>query len=181
MLRCSVCQGTINELNLGLGKKEMALAELAKEVQKLLCEKRMKDGSSCTCGQHKEPSRDPSPAAVPIGDRAPDVLSPGRRLPPIDHSHAAVPKVPPKEIPKELTYGESTEATKGLKAFVGLNDDKILSKLLAQGVQAMQDEFIQHGSLQDLENFYYVCYGIAQLECDMPAHVKDDIKKVNLK
>ena len=141
MLRCSVCQGTINnELNLGLGKKEMALA---KEVQKLLCEKRMKDGSSCICGQHKE--------------------------------------VPSKEIPKELTYGKPTEATKGLKAFVGLNDDKILSKLLAQGVQAMQDEFIQHGSLQDLENFYYVCYGIAQLECDMPAHVKDDIKKVNLK
>ena len=143
MLRCSVCQGTINELNLGLGKKEMALAELAKEVQKLLCEKRMKDGSSCICGQHKE--------------------------------------VPSKEIPKELTYGKPTEATKGLKAFVGLNDDKILSKLLAQGVQAMQDEFIQHGSLQDLENFYYVCYGIAQLECDMPAHVKDDIKMVNLK
>ena len=140
MLRCSVCQGTINELNLGLGKKEMALA---KEVQKLLCEKRMKDGFSCICEMHKE--------------------------------------VPSKEIPKELKYGKSTEATKGLKAFVGLNDDKILSKLLAQGVQAMQDEFIQHGSLQDLENFYYVCYGIAQLECDMPAHVKDDIKKVNLK
>ena len=151
MLRCSVCQGTINELNLGVGKKEMALAELAKEVQKLLCEKRMKDGSSCTCGQHKEPSRDPSPAAVPIGDRAPDVLS-------------------------HFICGNSYEAATELEAFIGLSDED--GRL---GVRALQDEFIQYGSLQDLENFHYICYGIALHEPDMPAHVKDDIKKVRAK
>ena len=160
MLGCSVCQGTINELNLDLDKNEEALA---KEVQKLLCEKRMKDGSSCICGQHKE--------------------------------------VPSKEIPKELTYGEPTEATQGLKDFIGLSDDRpkaicgnsheAATELEAfiglsdedgrLGVRALQDEFIQYGSLQDLENFYYICYGIARHEPDMPAHVKDDIKKVRAK
>ena len=82
-------------------------------------------------------------------------------------------------IPRhQLTFGDAKEATKGLKAFTGLNDDKELGKLLHQGVRALQDEFIQNGSLQDLENFYYICYGIAQHETDMPAHVKDDINKV---
>ena len=78
----------------------------------------------------------------------------------------------------QLTFGDAKEATKGLKAFTGVNDDKELGKLLHQGVRALQDEFIQNGSLQDLENFYYICYGIAQHETDMPAHVKDDINKV---
>ena len=78
----------------------------------------------------------------------------------------------------QLTFGAAKEATKGLKAFTGLNDDKELGKLLHQGVRALQDEFIQNGSLQDLENFYYICYGIAQHETYMPAHVKDDINKV---
>ena len=53
-----------------------------------------------------------------------------------------------------------------------------VGRLLHQGVRAMQKEFIQHGSLQDLENFYYICHGIAQHKPDMPAHVKDDIDKV---
>ena len=80
--------------------------------------------------------------------------------------------------PQQLTFGEDVEATRGLKAFIGLNDDKELGKLLHQGVRALQDEFIQNGSLQDLENCYYICYGIAQHEPQMPAHVNDDIKKV---
>ena len=78
----------------------------------------------------------------------------------------------------KLTYGESQEAARGLKEFIGLNQDNVLSKLLREGVKAIQDEFILYGSLQDLENLYYVCYGIAQFEPDMPMHVRNDIKKV---
>ena len=44
--------------------------------------------------------------------------------------------------------GSSVEATKGLKAFIGLSDDKSLSQLLEKGTGAMQDECIRHGSLQ---------------------------------
>ena len=91
-------------------------------------------------------------------------------------SPAALSK-PRKNFPN-LTFGAAEEATKGLEAFIGLSNNKVFSDLLYQGVKAVQKEFIQHGSLQDLENFYYICYGIAQLESDMPAHVKDDIKKV---
>ena len=72
-----------------------------------------------------------------------------------------------------------------MKDFIGLSDDQLFhqigpsdDQLLHQGVRAMQNEFIQHGSLQDLENFYYICHGIAQHKPDMPAHVKDDIDKV---
>ena len=90
-------------------------------------------------------------------------------------SRAAL-NTPRKDFPK-LTFGEAEDATKGLNAFIGLSDEDH-GKLLPQGIRAIQDEFIQHGSLQDLENFYYVCYGIAEHDPDMPAHVKDDIKKV---
>jgi len=76
----------------------------------------------------------------------------------------------------EMTLGSSVEATKGLRPFIGLRDDKTLSKLLEQDIGAMQDEVKNHGSLQDLENFFYVCYGVAQHKDHMPAHVLDDIK-----
>ena len=84
----------------------------------------------------------------------------------------------PAELQKfpVMTLGSSVEATKGLKAFIGLSDDKTLSQLLEQGIGAMQDEVIEHGSLQDLENFFYVCYGVAQHEGHMPAHVLHDIE-----
>ena len=79
-------------------------------------------------------------------------------------------------IPK-LCFGGSEEAAKGLKVFCGLQDDSVLASLLGDGKSSMQAEFEAHGSLQDLENFFYVCYGVAQNQNDMPAHVKDDIRK----
>ena len=82
----------------------------------------------------------------------------------------------PKRFPP-LVFGGSEEAAKGLLVFIGLNDDMLLGQLLEQGVGAIQTEFEDHGSLQDLENFHYVCYGVAQNQSDMPAHVKDDIEK----
>ena len=42
--------------------------------------------------------------------------------------------------------------------------------------EAMQDEFILNGSVQDLENFFCPLR-IAQNQADMPAHFKDDLQK----
>ena len=42
--------------------------------------------------------------------------------------------------------------------------------------EAMQDEFILNGSLQDLENFFCPLR-IAQNQADMPAHFKDDLQQ----
>ena len=88
----------------------------------------------------------------------------------------------PRHRPKAIC-GNSYEAATELEAFIGLSDEdgRLGVRALQMGVRALQDEFIQYGSLQDLENFYYICYGIARHEPDMPAHVKDDIKKVRAK
>ena len=49
------------------------------------------------------------------------------------------------------TFGKTHEAAQGLKAFVGLINDRILGELVGRGTDALQDEIIQWGSLQDME------------------------------
>ena len=76
-----------------------------------------------------------------------------------------------------MKFGDSKEATKGLRSFIGLENDIQMGKLLKKGIQAIQEEFVFNGSLQDLENFFYICYGVAQYKEHMPAHVLDDIDR----
>ena len=49
--------------------------------------------------------------------------------------------------------------------------------LLDRKLHAVQEEFVESGSLQDLQNFYYVCYGKGRSLEDIPDHAKDDIQK----
>ena len=85
---------------------------------------------------------------------------------------ASTPRTP---AARKMILGQSEEAAQGLKPFIGLTDKDLEGD--DKAISNMQDEFIRNGSLQDLQNFYYVCYGHGQNQNDMPDHVKDDIKR----
>ena len=103
-----------------------------------------------------------------------------KRLPPVFPlcASSASPSVLNPKISPKLTLGAADEATVGLKSFIGLEDDKVLGENLKDGLRVIQEEFIKYGSLQDLENFYYIRYGTCLDEQVMPKHVKDDIQMV---
>ena len=130
--------------------EEAVLSQLEREIEKAM-------GKQLPTGEHDTVPA-PSPAVL-TSTTAP----------------AATSTLKPQ--PPSLVFGGSEEAAQGLYSFIGLEDKELLARLLGRGIEAMQDEFILNGSLQDLENFFYVRYGIAQNQADMPAHFKDDLQK----
>jgi len=80
---------------------------------------------------------------------------------PVPARTAASLSIPPEAPPQVLfkaTFGKSEEAARGLSRFVML-DDTDKSRSLARGCEALQSEFVKYGSIQDMENYFYIRYG----------------------
>ena len=126
------------ELN-NMWQQERSPEELLESsVREILCKKLQvaaeNDGREhiCICGTH-EPIQARSAASL--------------------NSHIA-----PQPGLFKATFGHSVEAAQGLSRFVML-DDKDKSRSLARGCEALQAEFVKYGSIQDMENYFYIRYG----------------------
>ena len=120
-------------------EKERTPEELLElSVCELLCEKLRADGKEyvCVCEKHENiPARTAASLSAPVASQ---------------------------QCPFKATFGRSAEAARGLSRFVML-DDKDKSRSLARGYESLQSEFVKYGSIQDMENFFYIRYGQSYL------------------